>query len=198
MKNPRRFTTQMYLYFLPVAGEPGANPAGEIPSQGANEVQVPTSDGGLEITEAQFLPATEWLRRARANEIILFPPQALLLTFVAQYLEKADISNINSASSSGPLTPTESAKRRSELLDFVHSGTPPWTDKFISPRPLALTPEGKTVLDLNYPGPELEGSDKKGELDMVAVVRWAKAVPRDVEFRRRSEMVPEKKQKSAL
>lgn len=187
-RNPRRFTTQMYLYFLPASNGGISDIAGDT------EVQVPTTDGGIEITEAQFLPATEWLRRARRGDLIMFPPQVLLLSFVAQFLDQPGPRGASPQS----ISPEESNKRRAELVKFVHSGNPPWTHKFISPRPIGTVADGRQILDLSHPGSELEGTDKKGETDRVVLARFNKEGPREVEICWRKDVVPEKAAKSTL
>ncbi|KMU88969.1 hypothetical protein CIHG_06770 [Coccidioides immitis H538.4] len=187
-RNPRRFTTQMYLYFLPHSNGGISDIAGDT------EVQVPSTDGGIEITEAQFLPATEWLRRARVGDIIMFPPQVLLLDFVAQFLDKPGPNGTSPQSISGE----ESTKRRAELVKFAHSGNPPWTHKFISPHPIGNVPDGRQILDLSQPGPELKGTDKKGEIDRVVLARFNKEGPREVEIRWRRDVLPDGPAKSSL
>ncbi|KLJ05708.1 hypothetical protein EMPG_10843 [Blastomyces silverae] len=186
--NPRRYTTQMYLYFLPLSSE-----SKSIIGSEESEVQVPKSDGGIEITEARFLPASEWLRLAKNGDAIMFPPQVFLLSFVAQFLERP-------GENATEVSKEESARRRAELVDFVHSGSPPWTDKYISPIAIGQVPDGRNILTLDYVGPELQGSEKKGESDRVVLVRFRKEGPREVEIRWRNEVVvPEKKlAKSAL
>ncbi|PGH12460.1 hypothetical protein AJ79_04296 [Helicocarpus griseus UAMH5409] len=179
---PRRFTTQMYLYFLPLSSESNSIiGAGE-----ESEVQVPTSDGGIEITEARFLPASEWLRLAKKGDAIMFPPQVLLLSFVSQFLERV-------GEYASTVSKEESAKRRAELVDFAHSGSPPWTDKYISPFPIGQVPDGRKILALDFVGPELQGTGKKGEPDRVVLVRFKKEGPREVEIRWKREIVPEEK-----
>ncbi|OJJ35497.1 hypothetical protein ASPWEDRAFT_40698 [Aspergillus wentii DTO 134E9] len=171
---PRRYTTQMYLYFLPLPVESEKQLLDAIPAEGEREeIQVPTSDGGIEVTEARFLPATEWLRMANSGEIILFPPQFLLLHLVSEFLDKGSRAENPSAE--------DLAQRRSELVEFVHSGTPPWTDKCISPKMLQMTPDGRAVLALDHPGPELKGSDRRGESERVVLVRFKKGAAREVE-----------------
>ncbi|KAJ5888369.1 Cystathionine beta-synthase core [Penicillium taxi] len=145
----RRYTTQMYLYFMPLAVNADEDLLSELPVEGEREeIQVPTSDGGIEVTEAQFLPAIEWLRRAQSGEIILFPPQYLLLHLVSGFLDKQPRSDISVE---------EIEKRRAALVDFVQSGSPPWTQKCISPKMLKMTDDGRVILALNEPGPELRG-----------------------------------------
>jgi hypothetical protein len=91
---PKRYTTQMYLYFMPLPVNVDESLLKQLPTEGErDELQVPTSDGGIEVTEAQFLPAAEWLRRARSAEIILYPPQFLLLHLVSEFLDQEPRAN---------------------------------------------------------------------------------------------------------
>ena len=171
----------MYLYFLPIPGEFNSQIVQDLPKDSESEVQVPTSDGGLEVTEARFLPPSEWLRLAQAGEIIMFPPQFFLLHLISQFVEYAKLdSNISKE---------ELGRQRSELLRFVHSGSPPWTDKYMCPRPVTALSDGRVALALDYLGPELEGSDKQGEVDRVVVTRFSKEGPREVEVRWRKEVL---------
>ena len=151
---PKRYSTQMYLYFLPLAHS-------EIPQT----LQIPTSDGGIEHTEAEFLPAAEWLSRARADKIILFPPQFFLLSLVADYL-KCPTSGCTITSSTEVLQ-----LQRDALLEFVKTGDPPWGEKCISPWPLKK--EGKRlVMGLDDPGPELERTNRRGDVERVIWVQF--------------------------
>lgn len=144
----------------------------ELPAEGEREeIQVPTSDGGIEVTEAQFLPASEWLRRAQSGEIILFPPQYLLLHLASGFLDREPRSGASVE---------EMEKRRAALVEFVYSGSPAWTDKYISPKMLKMTEDGRAVLALDEPGPELKGSGKRGESDRVVLVRFKKGSAREV------------------
>ncbi|KAL1966573.1 hypothetical protein VTN77DRAFT_3984 [Rasamsonia byssochlamydoides] len=178
---PKRFTTQMYLYFLPVPGESDKPLAQSLPAEGAREeIQVPTSDGGVEIMEARFLPACDWLQKARSGEIILFPPQFLLLHLISQFLDQEPRQGASYA---------QLKRRRTELLDFIHSGSPPWTHKYISPKSMKLLPDNRAVLALDSPGPELRGSDKKGETDRVILVRFSKEGARDLEVRWKKDIL---------
>lgn len=152
---PKRFSTQMYLYFLPLA-HPG------IPQS----LHIPTCDGGVEHTEAQFLPAAEWLSLARAGKIVLFPPQFFLLSLVADFLTAvADDDD-------GGLTAGETLQaQRERLQEFVKTGDPPWGEKCISPG--ALKKEGKRlVMGLDEPGPELDGTDRRGDAERVVFVQF--------------------------
>ncbi|GAM36913.1 hypothetical protein TCE0_022r06384 [Talaromyces pinophilus] len=183
---PKRFSTQMYLYFLPIPDSSAGSEstAQGLPEGGRQEVQVPTSDGGVEINEARFLTASNWLRQARAGEIILYPPQFLLLSIVAQFLDK---------STSPAATSTEKQARRKELLDFIYSGNPSWTDKFVCPRSLQLLDDQRAVLALDHPGPELDGSGKKGDDERVILVKFGKDGPRNVDVRWKRDVLREEK-----
>ncbi|KAK1148959.1 hypothetical protein N8T08_007634 [Aspergillus melleus] len=170
---PRRYSTQMYLYFLPLPLESEKSLLKELPAEGEREeIQVPTSDGGIEVTEARFLPASEWLHMAQQGEIMLFPPQFLLLHLVSQFLDKEPRAG----------TSIDDLKnRRTQLVEFAHSGTPPWTKKCISPKMLKMTSDKRTVLALDHPGSELKGSDRQGESDRVVLVRFSQGAARQLE-----------------
>lgn len=145
----------MYLYFLPLA-HPG------IPQS----LHIPTCDGGVEHTEAQFLPASEWLSLARAGKIVLFPPQFFLLTLVANFLTAA----ADDDDGGGPTAETLQAQRE-RLRDFLRTGDPPWGEKCISPCPLKK--EGKRlIMGLDEPGPELDGTDRRGDAERVVFVQF--------------------------
>ncbi|KAL8840892.1 MAG: hypothetical protein Q9170_001156 [Blastenia crenularia] len=151
---PKRFSTQMYLYFLPLA-----HPS--MPQM----LHIPTSDGGVEHTEAEFLLAKEWLAQAQDDKIILFPPQFLLLSLVADFL-------IPPASDGSKESLSEDLQsQRDALLDFVKTGDPPWGEKCISPWPLKKEGEN-LIVGLDEPGPELEGTSRRGDLERVIWVQF--------------------------
>ncbi|KAF7713302.1 Uncharacterized protein PECH_005714 [Penicillium ucsense] len=170
--NAKRYTTQMYIYFMPLPVNVDESLLKELPQEGEREeIQVPSSDGGIEVTEAQFLPAKEWLRRAQNGEIILFPPQFLLLYLVSGFLDQHPRTG---------LPVEEMEQRRSKLVRFIHSGSPAWTDKCISPKMTKVAADGRTVLALHDPGYELKGSKRQGESDYVVLVRFMKGSAREV------------------
>lgn len=180
----------MYLYFLPLPVNVDKKLLDQLPSEGEHEEhQVPTSDGGIEVTEAQFLPASEWVSRAQKAEIILFPPQFLLLHLVSGFLDREPRADASVE---------EMEKRRQALVEFVHSGSPPWTDKCISPKMLLMTSDGRSVLGLNDPGPELKGSSKRGESEMVVLVRFKKGSAREVAVGWKKDVLQEERGKSNL
>ncbi|KMU80143.1 hypothetical protein CISG_08251 [Coccidioides immitis RMSCC 3703] len=59
-------------------------------------------------------------------------------------------------------------------------------------------PDGRQILDLSQPGPELKGTDKKGEIDRVVLARFNKEGPREVEIRWRRDVLPDGPAKSSL
>lgn len=187
---PRRYTTQMYLYFLPLPIETENQVLQEIPPEGQEEeIQVPTSDGGVEITAATILPASEWVSKARSGEIILFPPQYLLLQLVSEFLDTdGEVAHSGSVE--------ELRRRRRELVEFVHSGNPPWTEKCISPKMVKVSGDGRAVLGLDHPGPELEGTERRGERERVVLVKFEKGAARRPEVKWKRDVFEEDRKSS--
>ncbi|KAJ5095691.1 hypothetical protein NUU61_005047 [Penicillium alfredii] len=187
---PKRYTTQMYIYFMPLPLHVDKKLLDELPTQGEREhLQIPTSDGGIEVTEARFLSASEWLRRAQSGEIILFPPQFLLLHLVSGFLDQEPHLDASVE---------EIQKRRAALVEFIHSGSPPWTHKCISPKMLQMTEDGRTVLALDDAGPELKGSDRRGESERVVLVRFRKGSAREVAVGWKKDVMEEERARSNL
>ncbi|POS78000.1 NUDIX domain-containing protein [Diaporthe helianthi] len=208
---PKRFTTQMYIYFMPLAESP-PRASGAADGAGApvdvDVVQTPTSDGGVEHTAATFADASEWLGRQARGEIVLFPPQCYLLTLVAQVF-----ASVSPESVGHDLEARYAAQRRA-LVDFVRrtptttdgvaaadgSKAPhptaliPWSDKVISPHTLFIRDvDGRIVLGVDKPGPELKGTGAGGDHERVVLVKFANGGPRDVEVRWREEVLSEEK-----
>lgn len=180
----------MYLYFLPLPANVDKKLLAELPAEGEHdELESPTSDGGIEVTEAQFLPASEWISRAQRAEIILFPPQFLLLHLVSGFLDKEPRVEASLE---------EMEKRRRALVDFVHSGSPSWADKCISPKMVQMTRDGRSVLGLSEPGPELKGTDRRGESERVVLVRFKKGSAREVAVGWKKDIMQEEREKSHL
>lgn len=181
----------MYLYFLPLPLESDKRVLQEMPTEGErDEIQIPTSDGGIEVTAAEIRPSAEWLGMAGRGEIMLFPPQYMLLHLVSQHLDKQPRPD-NSVEELG--------RRRRELIDFVHSGSTPWSEKCISPRMFKISSDGRAVLGLHNPGPELKGTNRTGELDRVVLVEFVKGVgPRNVEVKWKKDVLEEDREKSNL
>ncbi|KAL1304058.1 hypothetical protein AAFC00_000494 [Neodothiora populina] len=188
----KRFTTQMYIYMLPLDRSTVADGiASSSDEDGAGTmIPVPTHDGGIEHTAARFLPPSTWLRLAQSGRIILFPPQFFLLHLLSRFL-----SPDNPSASTPTPSVEELTQRRKDMLAFVQSGNPSWGEKCISPTVLA-TPSGKrredgrVVLGLDMPGPELEGK-RKGESELVVLVEFKKEGPRRIEVRGKKEVLSE-------
>lgn len=193
--NAKRFTTQMYLYMLPLTRS-------NLPS----EMLIPTPDDGVEHTAALFAPAGTFLSRAADNSIILFPPQAYLLALVSDIF--ASRAGSSSSLEEGPL---QLAAQRKRLLSFLgktptaetekgrehKTATIPWGDKVMSPRNLFIRKEDKRiVLGLDKPGPELEDSERGGDWERVVLVNFGKGGPTNVQVRRREDVLEEEKRSS--
>lgn len=203
---PKRFTTQMYIYFMPLAESP-RTPVADGGPVDIDVVQTPTPDGGVEHTAATFADASEWLRRQARGEIVLFPPQCYLLTLVAQVF-----SSVSPESVGNDLEARYAAQRRA-LVEFVRrtpttadggaveggkalhpSALIPWSDKVMSPHTLFIRDsDDRIVLGIDKPGPELKGTGAGGDFERVVLVKFAKGGPRDVEVRGREEVLREEK-----
>lgn len=175
----RRYSTQMYLYILPT----------RLPPDLPNSLPVPTSDGGIEHTTAEFRPVSEWLSRYKANEIILFPPQFFLLSILAAFLD--------------PVPDPEDFKtlitQRERLMDFLttqEDGEPCWLEKCISPYPMFK--DGKRVfMALDQAGRELQGTGRGG--DGKRVISWVfeDGRHRGMEVRWKEDVIKERKEREA-
>lgn len=222
-KGARRFTTQMYLFFMPLATSTSTS-SSTSPSSDQQEQQVlekeadiitPTSDGGIEHTAATFAAPADWLRQQAEGRIILFPPQCYLLTLVARVFDA-----VSAAASSSSFSRQDDlyAAQRKALLDFVHqkpttaaggqdardgkkvhpTARIPWTEKVMSPEPwFTRAADGRLVLGLDQPGPELKGTGRGGDFERVVLVHFQKGGPRNVEVRQRADVVREKKEATA-
>ncbi|KAH9950199.1 NUDIX hydrolase domain-like protein [Amylocystis lapponica] len=76
---PRRFDARFYVAFLPAALHGGF-------SAGAKRDRIPTPDGAREVVAARFLHPAAALAACAARTIALMPPQAYLLTTLAEVL----------------------------------------------------------------------------------------------------------------
>ncbi|KAI1453093.1 hypothetical protein F4805DRAFT_444913 [Annulohypoxylon moriforme] len=196
---PRRFTTQMYLYMLPLSTS--TDPA---VSAAQSEAMIPTPDGGVEITAARFDYASSWLEKQRKGEIVLFPPQCFLLHLLSQFLD---------GSPPDSLSPSELAdhyrSQREKLKGFLatvptaseakalkhHTAQISWGDKVISPSMLGIRKsDRRSILGLDKPGPELKETNRGGDWERVVLVKFDKGVARNVEVRSREEVLAEERQ----
>ncbi|CAK7273544.1 hypothetical protein SEPCBS119000_005712 [Sporothrix epigloea] len=179
----RRYTTQMYLYFLPLNAGAETAKAGDVTvtNNGASADQT-------EVIEAEFATADAWVQRARDGDIILFPPQLYILSllapllkgqagnYVAERMAVADLVNGGPAPGEDPAT-------------FV-----PWADRVISPRMAGKLPDdkkGRTVMTLEHPGTELKSTGRAGDFHrVIAVGNVPPGPPRDVELFLRADVMP--------
>ncbi|KAF2623183.1 hypothetical protein BU25DRAFT_350747 [Macroventuria anomochaeta] len=220
---PRRFSTQMYIYFLPLnstSPTKRAAPAGTPPESGVEEedelvIPNPTHDGGIEHTAARFLPPNKWIDLARRNRIILFPPQFFLTLLLSPYLS----ANVTSPSSPTP-SYEELALEREKLMDFfskprTYDGQPevPLSEACISPVVLGKGEYGEkaqdgvggvdkhtAVLVLDRPGREVEeqGLSRRGIREWVVTTKFKGEGPRDVDVRKREDVLGKGVEKGKL
>jgi 8-oxo-dGTP pyrophosphatase MutT (NUDIX family) len=211
---PKRFTTQMYIYFLPLGSSTPtkkAAPTGTPPGSGIVEeaeivIPNPTHDGGIEHTAARFLPPNKWVDLARQNRIILFPPQFFLTLMLSPFLA----STVTGPSSPLP-SPEELRIEREKCMDFLNkprtfNGEPEvsFAEACISPIVLGAGQYGDksqdgvgkadkdtAVLVLDGPGKEVEaqGQGRRGIREWVVTTKFKGEGPRDVDVRRREEVL---------
>jgi hypothetical protein len=172
----------MYIYFLPLTQTSAKN----IKSEAV--IPVPTSDGGLEHTAALFASCKTWLEQATRNDIILFPPQYYLMHLLSQFLD------IGSKS----LSTEELQRQRDGVIEFLKDDGDGkgvlWADKVMSPVGLLMRKsDGRSVLALEKPGPELKDSGRRGDEERVVLVKFSKEGPRNVEVRLRKDILEEEK-----
>ncbi|KAI3319718.1 hypothetical protein HD806DRAFT_525377 [Xylariaceae sp. AK1471] len=195
---PKRFTTQMYVYMLPLSTS-----SDPVLSAAQHEALIPTPDGGAEITTAHFDEASTWLEKQRRGEVILFPPQCFLLQILSQFLTGAPPA----ASSLSPVQHYRTQREKLRIfLNTVPTATHhkalkhptsqiPWADKVISPVTLGLRHSDKRViLGLDSPGAELKGSGRGGDWERLVLVKFTKSGPVHVEVRGREEVLTEERE----
>ncbi|KAK3498078.1 uncharacterized protein B0T23DRAFT_311661 [Neurospora hispaniola] len=163
----KRFTTQMYLYMLPLNTTTAE-------SQTTTVVQTPTHDGGVEHTAALFDSPSTWLAKASAGEIILYPPQFYLLTLISRFLPKQS---------------SDYDEQRERLVSFLRrvptssvkhpTSDIPWAEKVMSPEVVSFAKQGsygngRVILGLAKPGRELMDSGRGGDVERVVLVDFRK------------------------
>ncbi|KAF2138266.1 uncharacterized protein K452DRAFT_290857 [Aplosporella prunicola CBS 121167] len=187
---PKRFTTQMYLYFMPLpSSKAETESVRSLPVASEAVIPIPKPDGGIEHTAARFLPPSTWLSQAQSGEIILFPPQFFLLHLVSRYL-------LPSSSPTQPLSPKVLQQQRDQLTSLVDQGR--WGEMCISPSMLAKRrSDGRVVLGLDKPGPELEGSGKRDVDDYVILVDFKKEGPRRVEVGLKKDVLEQERKNTS-
>ncbi|KAK7180531.1 uncharacterized protein CC84DRAFT_1169964 [Paraphaeosphaeria sporulosa] len=195
----KRFSTQMYIYFLPLGSTLPGNSKSQASGDAArlDDVEAadiviphPTHDGGIEHTAARFLPPNKWINLANQNRIILFPPQYFLAWHLAPFLAPT----VTSPSSPSPSI-AELQAERDRLTAFLQSEAgDEFSKAIISPVALGKGDYGEdkqdgvggvtkdtAVLRLDYPGPELDKAGVKGTMTKwVVTTKFKKEGPRDV------------------
>lgn len=162
---------------------------------------IPKADGGIEHTAALFGPPEQFLKQALDNSIILFPPQVYLLDIISKF-------------TGGEMGSLEEESRRfmvqrRKLVNFLkkvptastekgkqhQTASISWAEKVISPIHLLIrNSDQRVVLGLDKPGLELEGSDRAGDWERVALVKFAKGGPSQVEIRLREDVLKEERE----
>lgn len=178
----------MYVYLLP-----------ELQAGISSEIILPVADGGVEHTAAQFAPASVWLDRVRNGSVTLFTPQFYLLHLLAPIL------STSSAPSPGKLGKDIAAQRKELLLflarvptaDTERNQSPtariPWGEKVICAYDMQVKrADGRVVLGLDNPGPELEDTGRGGDYEKVIIVNLGKkGRPENIDVRMRAEVLGE-------
>lgn len=159
----------MYLYYLPLQSD---DPTFSVPCLRVFPCQIhlaaaqnPTPDGGLEHTGATFHAPIDWLSLASRGEIILYLPQFFLLTLISPFLPPP----LETSGPNSKFPDTILRGQREALMAFVESSEPPWGDKCISPLAF-FRDEKRELLALDNPGPELQGTNRKGDSERIVLV----------------------------
>ncbi|RMZ92150.1 hypothetical protein DV736_g615, partial [Chaetothyriales sp. CBS 134916] len=172
---PKRFTTQMYIYFVHL--KETDNPS------------IHATSDEVETMHPEYKSAREWISLAQAGDVILFPPQFLLLHLISQFLD-VDDSNSNSTA--------DIVDRRRRLYEFITTDrTPvPWTHKYISPIATSspLDEDDRILLQLNRPGPELEGSDLVGDDSRIVLAKFQREGTRQLDVKLKTDVFSDEKQ----
>jgi hypothetical protein len=206
---PKRFSTQMYIYFLPLPSSsssstvPGARVEGKA-EEDEIVIPTPTHDGGIEHTAARFLPANKWLALARQNRIILFPPQFFLTYLLSPFLAPT----VTGPDSQIPST-EQLAAERAGLVAFINQEREYNGEKEVSFKEACISPvvlgrgdygergqdgvggvsKDTAVLVLDKPGNEVKGQGRKGLKEWVVTTKFVKSGPSDVDIRRREDIL---------
>ncbi|KAI1496863.1 hypothetical protein F5X99DRAFT_421787 [Biscogniauxia marginata] len=214
---PRRFTTQMYIYMLPFSAGQQQHDTTLAAAQRAEAI-TPTPDGGAEITAARFDDAGAWLARQRQKQtgdgsgdaVVMFPPQCFLLHLLSQFLTGPPSSGVGDDESAAVPHYRAQRERLRGFLAAVPTATVagsraarhytasiPWAEKVISPVTLGVRRhgDGRVILGLDKPGlGELVDSRRGGDWERVVLVRWIRGQARDIEIRDREEVLAEQRE----
>lgn len=168
-----------------------------VPSQ----MLVPTPDNGVEHTAAEFGLVDKFLDAMTAKKMILFPPQVYIMSMLKPFIGSAKPGSLEEEAA-------RFLKQRRQLNKFIKkvptaetekgkahaTGGVSWADKVMSPYHLLIREcDGRVVLGLDKPGGELEGTDRSGDWERVALVKFAKGGPSEVEIRLREDVLAEEK-----
>ena len=204
----------MYLYFLPISPDSDSKAfkirsSDELKAYAVSDAQTPDNQ---EVISSVFAKPSEWSRKAQQNEIILFPPQFILLHLLKQHLE--DFVDTSSPSSKK----THMKAQRDNFLRYINKEPDPflpdtfsavvgsmpiWKFKYISPRNLKtvdslhrppnsaeLVPCKKAVLGLDWAGQELQAREGRlGDTEHVILTNFTPQGPRDLELAKRSDFM---------
>lgn len=195
----------MYLYFLPlVDNTKTTTDAGAAAGVDSNSSNNNNNNGAsadqTEVTEAEWASAETWVNRARNNDIILFPPQLYILSLLAPLLKGS--AGLPAGTSVSPAE--HYAAERRNVAALIHDGPAPgedkatfvpWADRVISPRIIGKLPDdarGRSVMALDYPGPELKSSGRGGDAYRLVVLgNMPPGPPRDLELVLRADVMPQ-------
>lgn len=152
----RRFTTQMYLSFLPT----------DIMFSPDSTLPYPTPDAGREHVSASFLPALEILQKARAGDMLIITPQFYLLNLLSWFL--------------GLGSGVEQERR--EFRDFMRQERLGEAVMCASVR--RTLGDGRIVIVFGDSGPEVavDGSSRKGDVNRAIVMRSRAKDSREMEL----------------
>ena len=173
----------MYIYFVHL--------------KETNNPSIHATPDEVETMAPEYRPAHAWLTAAQSGSVILFPPQFLLLHLASQFLDAQSPETENKKpvyGSKDDASAAEIVDRRRQLYQFiVNDGSPPWSDKFISPIGKGMGKDGRSYLALDNPGPELKDSNLRGDDTMVVLVKFNKEGPRQLDVRWKKDALEELK-----
>ncbi|KAK6344728.1 hypothetical protein TWF718_006686 [Orbilia javanica] len=145
----KRYETHMFLGFLPLSSSSSVD--------SSSSTQLPTSDGGVETVSTTFMTAEEILVGLKENSIILFPPQAYLVTRLARFLSDRGLGV---------------EEQREKIKQWIEEEG---VGKYVfEPRPEGKTKDGKRLI-LGY-GP-------RGDVNRKSVLKFGKGgMPEDLQI----------------
>jgi len=149
----KRYETKMFIAFLPLSSPQSS----KLGAKEEDTTALPTADGGVETVSAEFLSAKDILASLRSNQIILFPPQAYLITRVSQFTNDRS------------LTPEQ---QREAIKDMIKSEG---VGEFVfEPRQEGKTKDGKRLI---------QGYGPRGDQKRKSVLKFLKGgMPADLEI----------------